>query len=52
MRGSGGFGYDSVFLPQGGERTLAEMTLDEKNSISHRKRALDKLRNKLGDVYA
>lgn len=50
-RGSGGFGYDSIFLPNGGEKTLAELCEDEKNSISHRKRALDKLRKKLGELY-
>lgn len=51
-RGSGGFGYDSIFLPEGGEKTLAELSEEEKNSISHRRRALDKLKKKLGDVYA
>jgi XTP/dITP diphosphohydrolase len=35
-RGSGGFGYDPAFLPLGHERTTAEMTNDEKNTISHR----------------
>jgi XTP/dITP diphosphohydrolase len=38
-RGSNGFGYDPVFLPEKSDRTLAEMTLDEKNRISHRARA-------------
>ncbi len=38
-RGSNGFGYDPVFLPQGSSRTLAELTPDEKNSLSHRGRA-------------
>lgn len=37
-RGSEGFGYDPIFAV--GEKTLAELTLDEKNSISHRARAL------------
>ncbi|MCX8149802.1 MAG: RdgB/HAM1 family non-canonical purine NTP pyrophosphatase [Thermaurantimonas aggregans] len=41
-RGNQGFGYDPVFLPDGFNKTFAEMTLDEKNSISHRKRALEK----------
>jgi XTP/dITP diphosphohydrolase len=35
-RGSGGFGYDPVFVPQGHDRTFAEMTLAEKSQISHR----------------
>lgn len=43
-RGSGGFGYDPVFVPEGKELTFAEMDLDEKNKISHRARAFEKLR--------
>nr|WP_295929200.1 RdgB/HAM1 family non-canonical purine NTP pyrophosphatase [uncultured Dyadobacter sp.] len=35
-RGTGGFGYDPVFVPQGHDRTFAEMTLAEKSRISHR----------------
>jgi XTP/dITP diphosphohydrolase len=42
-RGTEGFGYDPVFLPDGFKKTLAEMTLDEKNRISHRARAINKL---------
>ena len=42
-RGTGGFGYDPVFLPVGFSRTLAEMTLAEKNEISHRAIAVTKL---------
>lgn len=44
MRGENGFGWDSVFIPDGFSKTYAEMTLDEKSKISHRKKALDKLR--------
>ena len=43
IRGDGGFGYDPVFLPSGYEKTFAEMTLIEKNEISHRSRAFQKL---------
>jgi XTP/dITP diphosphohydrolase len=43
-RGAGGFGYDPVFVPEGENRTFAEMPLDEKNLISHRARAFKKLR--------
>ncbi len=43
-RGSGGFGYDPLFLVEGSDKTMAELTEDEKNSISHRARAMQKLR--------
>lgn len=39
-RGENGFGYDPLFVPDGGAHTLAEMTLEEKQAISHRGRAL------------
>ncbi len=42
-RGHGGFGYDPVFLPDGFLKTMAEMTLGEKNLISHRGQAVKKL---------
>ena len=43
-RGEGGFGYDSVFVPDGGDgRTFAEMTTEEKSAVSHRGRALRRL---------
>lgn len=38
-RGVGGFGYDPMFIPDGDTRTLAEMSPDEKNALSHRGRA-------------
>ena len=43
-RGSGGFGYDPVFIPEGKKRTFGEMELAEKNTISHRARAFEKLK--------
>lgn len=43
-RGINGFGYDPVFVPEGEKRTFAEMSLEEKNIISHRARAFEKLR--------
>lgn len=42
-RGNGGFGYDPVFVPAGSTLTFAEMTLEEKGAMSHRKKAADKL---------
>jgi len=42
-RGSKGFGYDPIFLPEGYSKTFAEMSLADKNLISHRARAIDQL---------
>jgi non-canonical purine NTP pyrophosphatase (RdgB/HAM1 family) len=46
-RGSGGFGWDALFIPRGGQRTFAEMTGDEKDRVSHRRRAWEALAQKL-----
>ena len=43
--GSGGFGYDPLFLPNESEHTFAEISLEEKSKISHRAKALVKLIN-------
>jgi XTP/dITP diphosphohydrolase len=46
-RGTGGFGYDPIFVPRGEERTMAELSDDEKDRISHRGRAVRVLRDLL-----
>lgn len=42
-RGDFGFGYDPIFIPEGSKKTLSEMTITEKNSVSHRARAVSLL---------
>jgi len=42
-KGGLGFGYDPVFVPDGSEKTFAEMEMEEKNKFSHRKKAMEKL---------
>jgi XTP/dITP diphosphohydrolase len=46
-RGSGGFGFDPIFVPSGYERTFSELPLDEKNRVSHRGKAINSLRERL-----
>lgn len=42
--GTEGFGFDPIFIPEGHSQTYAEMGLEDKNKISHRKKALEKFR--------
>ena len=45
-----GFGYDPVFIPEGMEKTMAMLTLDEKNAISHRGKAIRLLSCRLNEI--
>jgi XTP/dITP diphosphohydrolase len=42
-RGMGGFGYDPIFVPEGFQKTFAELSPVEKDAVSHRRKALEKL---------
>lgn len=48
--GEGGFGYDPLFLVDGFDRSMAELTLAEKNRVSHRARAFEKFREYLNTI--
>lgn len=48
--GTEGFGYDPLFVPVGQTRTLAELSIDEKNRISHRMKAMRRMRPILEDL--
>ena len=43
LRGTEGFGYDPIFIPDGSDRSFAEMTIEEKNLFNHRTKAAAKL---------
>lgn len=47
MRGDGGFGYDPIFVPDGYQQTFSEMPTDLKNQLSHRRGALEQVRQVL-----
>ncbi len=49
-RGSQGFGYDAIFQPDGSDRTFAEMTTEEKNTLSHRGKAIQLLAEHLKSI--
>lgn len=50
--GNGGFGYDPIFVERESGKCFAEMTADDKNAVSHRGRAMRKLRDFLGAIIA
>ena len=49
-KGTEGFGYDPIFVPQGSSKAYAEMTLEEKNLFSHRKKSFDLFANHLQQI--
>lgn len=51
-KGEGGFGYDPLFIPEGYDKTMGEISSEEKNRISHRANALKALRQKLQEEFA
>jgi XTP/dITP diphosphohydrolase len=48
--GTQGFGYDPIFIPDGAQKTFAQMPMEEKNQYSHRRKAVDKLVAFLNEV--
>ena len=50
IRGSGGFGYDPIFIPDNFDKTFSELSPDEKNSVSHRGQAMKKVVNFLSEL--
>lgn len=51
LEGTGGFGYDPLFIPLGSDKSFAQLTAEEKNSISHRAHALQKAREIIDEFF-
>ena len=50
MQGENGFGYDPIFVPDGASKSFANMTMEEKNTYSHRKKSVTQLFEFLGTI--
>ena len=50
-RGKNGFGYDPIFIPDGFDRTISELELDEKNKISHRAKSIAQMKEQLMKLH-
>ena len=50
IRGTNGFGYDPIFVPDGYKQTISELEFNEKNKISHRQKSFSKLKKQLMSV--
>lgn len=50
QRGTGGFGYDPIFIPDGFQNTISELSFEEKNKISHRAQSFNQLKKKLVEL--
>ena len=51
-RGEGGFGWDALFIPEGSSRTFAEMSGEEKDRVSHRRKAWEALAQQMPELAA
>ncbi|MET1160685.1 MAG: RdgB/HAM1 family non-canonical purine NTP pyrophosphatase [Thermoprotei archaeon] len=51
-RGSGGFGFDPIFIPLGSDKTYAEMSIEEKNKYSHRAKSVRAVFSKLKQLFS